>query len=86
MICTCPSGTVLKRERERLITLEVGSRGVIHLQGFLQMQKHLDCSKKDLKTLLVRISNTAIHESFKIRCTRSRDNIEIVNFITSSPK
>ena len=34
-----------------LITLEVGSRGVIHLQGFLQMQKHLDCSKKDLSTL-----------------------------------
>ena len=36
-----------------LITLEVGSRGVIHLQGFHQVQKHLDCSKKDLRTLLL---------------------------------
>ena len=56
-----------------LITLEVGSRGVIRLQGFLQMQKHLDCFKKDLRTLLVRISNTAIQESFKIWCTRNRE-------------
>ena len=56
-----------------LITLEVGSRGVIHLQGFLQMQKHLDCSKKDLRTLLVRISNTAIQESFKIWFTRNKE-------------
>ena len=56
-----------------LITLEVGSRGVIHLQGFLQMQKQLDCSKKDPRTLLVRISSTAIQESFKIWCTRNRE-------------
>ena len=56
-----------------LITLEVGSRVVIHSQGFHQVQKHLHCSKKDLRTLLVKISNTAIQESFKIWCTRNRE-------------
>ena len=56
-----------------LITLEIGSRGVIHSQGFHQVQKHLDCSKKDLRTLLVRISNTAIQELLKIWYTRNRE-------------
>ena len=34
-------------------TLEVTSRGVPHVQGFLALRKHLDCSMKSLKGLLL---------------------------------
>ena len=55
----------------RVITLEVGARGIINHLGFSNLQKELLLSKKDLSRLLSRISHITIVESYKIWCRRN---------------
>ena len=52
----------------KLITLEVGSRGMINLPGFTQLKDELKILKKDFSLLLVRLSRI---ESYEIWCKRN---------------
>ena len=56
-----------------LITLEVGSRGIISIDGFTQLSKELNIPQRHLTNLLVRLSRVAIVESFKIWCKRNTE-------------
>ena len=55
----------------KLITLEVGSRGLISMQGFNQMRTELGISTKLLDILLLQIIRTVILSSYKIWCSRN---------------
>ena len=55
----------------KLITLEVGSRGIVNEGGFMQLKDELNIPRKDLTCLLVELATTAIRESYKIWCKRN---------------
>ena len=57
-----------------LITLEMGSRGVPHPPGFIQLAHELFMSRKELSKLLHQTSQAAITGSYQIWCTRNRTN------------
>ena len=57
--------------RTTLITLEVGSRGMVNMEGFMQLKQELNISKPDITQLLVVVAKTSIMESFKIWCMRN---------------
>ena len=54
-----------------LITLEVGSRGLLHMPGFNKLSSHLHMDKKQSRTLYIQTACEAIKESYKIWCTRN---------------
>ena len=54
-----------------LITLEVGSRGMINPPGFICLQKHIGITDRDLSTLLQSLSHEAILQSYRIWCLRN---------------
>ena len=54
-----------------LITLEVGSRGVLHLPGFTHLAHALAISQQDLSNLLHQCCQATITGSYKIWCTRN---------------
>ena len=55
-----------------VITLQVGSRGIIDPAGFSLLQKEINIHKRDHSRLFTRISSLVIQESFKIWCQRNR--------------
>ena len=55
----------------QLITLQVGSRGIVDMAGFTQLQQQFHLPKHTFNLLLQRISQLAIEESFKIWCRRN---------------
>ena len=57
-----------------LITLEVGSRGMIHNPGFQSLKDRLNMKEKSLSAMLRDISMEAIHQSHKIWCNRNNKN------------
>ena len=57
--------------RGQVITLEVGSQGIIDDSGFSCLKKEFQIKARDLSQLLIRISRTAIMESYKICCRRN---------------
>ena len=54
-----------------LITLEVGSRGVINMPGFTCLKEMLKITKRHHSLLLVRLSRISICESCSIWCKRN---------------
>ena len=58
--------------KAELMTIEVGSRGVVLTQGFKYLHNMLGtASKKEFKHFLIKVARTAIMESHKIWCTRN---------------
>ena len=55
----------------KLITVEVGSRGIVNMEGFLQLEDELNIQKRDMSKLLTILAKTAIVESQKIWCKRN---------------
>ena len=54
------------------MTVEVGSRGAISVQGFKALLDVLTpATKQDLRTFLITLARTAILESHKIKCMRN---------------
>ena len=61
--------------KAELMTIEVGSRGVVSTQGFKYLHNMLGtASKKEFKHFLIKVARTAIMESHKICCTRNWRN------------
>ena len=59
-----------------IITLEVGSRGPLHLKGFNNLKTYLNAATKEWEAMLVSITRTVITESHKIWTIRNwRDPI-----------
>jgi hypothetical protein len=50
----------------RLVTVEVGSRGILNVTAFNQLRTHLDLSASCTKELLIKSSEFAIRGSHKI--------------------
>ena len=59
--------------RAELITLEVGSRGLPHMAGFLKLGKRFGLSRREVKELLTEVGRLAISGSFRIWCSRNRN-------------
>ena len=57
--------------KAHVISLEVGSRGLINWKGFSQLKDEFHINKKDLNSQLVRVSQILITESYKIWCRRN---------------
>ena len=57
--------------RGQIITLEVGSRGVIGGGGFSCLRAEFNIKEREMSNLLIKISRTAIEESYKIWCRRN---------------
>ena len=55
----------------RVITLEVGSRGIVGEGGFSCLKAEFNIKERELSNLLIVISRTAIEESYKIWCRRN---------------
>ena len=58
--------------KAQLLTLEVGSRGVPHLNSFKKLAHILSMSSKDLTNLLMCTSRAAVTGSFSIWCSGNR--------------
>ena len=56
----------------KLITIEVGSRGVPHLPGFEDLASDLGLQRKQLARLLEDCAKLALAGSFSIWCSRNR--------------
>ena len=57
--------------RGRVITLQVGSRGIIDQPGFQQLRQEFDIPSKVYGKFLADISSIVIHESYNIWCLRN---------------
>lgn len=55
----------------KLITLEVGSRGLVNMPGFNQLKQDLGISTRSLDKLLLQIIRTVILLSYKVWCCRN---------------
>lgn len=55
----------------QVISLEVGSRGLVRYNGFEKLKKEFNIHKKDLSSSLINVSRRAIIESYKIWCRRN---------------
>ena len=55
----------------RLITLQVGSRGIVDQAGFEHLKHELNIGKRVLTQFLTRVSYLVIQESYKIWCRRN---------------
>ena len=54
-----------------LITVEIGSRGMVDDSTFAMLQSAVKASQKDLSSLCMTIIRTTILESYKIWCSRN---------------
>ena len=57
--------------KAQLITLEVGSRGLVNKKGFIQLKQILGISNSQLDGLLLQIIRTVILQSYKIWCCKN---------------
>ena len=57
--------------RGQIITLEVGSHGIIGGGGFSCLRAEFNIKEREMSNLLIKISRTAIEESYKIWCRRN---------------
>ena len=55
----------------KLITVEVGARGIVNMEGLKQLQDELNVTKSDMSKLLITLVKTVIVESHKIWCRRN---------------
>ena len=55
-----------------LVTLAVGSRGLLHMPGFVQLREQLHLDTKTFQSMLIQISSVAVAASFKVWCTRNQ--------------
>ena len=60
----------------RVITLEVGSRGIIGEGGFSKLKAEFNLTTQELSNLLISISRTAIVESYKMWCRRNTHTLQ----------
>ena len=67
----------LSHYTSKLITVEVGARGIINMEGLKQLQDELNVTKSDMSELLITLVKTVIVESHKIWCRR---NISYLSF------
>ena len=58
--------------KTNLITVEMGSRGLAHMNGFKKLQKVLSLSKTELQTMITEASRASLTGSYKIWCTRNK--------------
>ena len=58
--------------KTNLITVEMGSRGLAHINGFKKLQKVLSLSKTELQTMITEASRASLTGSYKIWCTRNK--------------
>ena len=56
----------------KLITIEVGARGVLHMMGFQVLKCELNLTKSEFSSMLYQVSRRAIEGSFGIWCSRNR--------------
>ena len=49
-----------------LVTLEVGSQGLLHMPGFVQLKEQLHLDTKTFQSMLIQISSVAVAASFKV--------------------
>ena len=56
----------------RVITLQVGSRGIIDQSGFSHLKREFNISKQDYAKLLTRTCFLVLQESYKIWCLRNQ--------------
>ena len=54
-----------------VITLEVGSRGIVSNTGFSHLKSEFNIRKQDFNMLLTRVSAIALIESYRIWCQRN---------------
>ena len=57
-----------------VITVEIGSRGLPHTIGFNKLETAFNIPAKDLRSLQIKLSQTAILGSHHIWCSRNRQN------------
>ena len=50
----------------KLITVEVGARGIVNMDGLKQLQDELNVTKSDMSTLLITLVKIVIVESHKV--------------------
>ena len=55
-----------------LITLEVGSRGVINPAGFQLLKSTLNCTSREISDLMLQSCKRVIEGSYSIWCSRNR--------------
>ena len=55
-----------------LVMLEVGSQGLLHMPGFVQLKEQLHLDTKTFQSMLIQISSVAVAASFKVWCTRNQ--------------
>ena len=61
-----------KKRETSLITLEVGSRGVINPAGFQLLKGTLNITTRDMSELLLESCKRVIEGSYSIWCSRNR--------------
>ena len=57
--------------RSKLITVEVGSRGMVDVSDFTALRNALDAPKKEFSAMTTQVIRTAILGSFKIWASRN---------------
>ena len=57
--------------RTELITVEVGSRGMLGSSDLGPLAAAINCNRKDIETLCLIVIRTTLLESFKIWCSRN---------------
>ena len=58
--------------QSKLITLEIGSRGLPDMRGFKKLRGDLSITRKALHSTLVKASRAAVTASHKIWCSQNR--------------
>ena len=55
----------------QILTLEVGSHGILNLDGFMYLRELLKTSRRDFTNFLTVLARTSISQSHKIWCLRN---------------
>ena len=55
----------------QILTLEVGSRGILNLDGFMSLRELLKTSRRDFTNFLTALARTSTSQSHKIWCLRN---------------
>ena len=64
----------------QILTLEVGSHGILNLDGFMSLRELLKTSKRDFTNFLTALARTSISQSHKIWCLRNLTDQSNLNF------
>ena len=58
--------------RTCIITLEVGSRGIVNDKGFASLRSQIGMRERDLRLLLQSLSQEVVEQSYQIWCKRNK--------------